>query len=442
MNVLIRESNLFGMVESIPSKSVAHRMLISAALSGNKSAVICQSSSKDIDATIRCLNALGAKICAIDGGYSISPIPMEKTDMVKRQSCKDPVDLPCGESGSTMRFLLPLLGVLGGNYRLITEGRLAQRPLSPLKEMLEQHGMHFHWSDSSILNVDGSLQPGLFELAGNVSSQFFSGLFFALPLLNERSAVISQGDLESKPYLDLTLSTLRQYGIKVEFSNHEFSIDGNQCYHAPKCTAVEGDWSSAGAWVCAGALSDTGIRCCGLDRYSEQGDRAIVEVVQRFGAMAEWLEDGTLLVRKKELHGIHYNAENTPDLVPVIAALACGAEGTTVITGAARLRIKESDRIASVCSILRALGARIFEYEDGMKIIGEGNLAGGTEVMAFHDHRIAMCAALAGSLCKQPILLRNAECVSKSYPTFWDDYSKLHGEIAVLTKDTAEKGES
>ncbi len=390
--VTLTNAPLSGEIRAIPSKSMAHRLLICAYLANSPTDVVCNGTSKDIEATRACLSAM-------DEGNP----------------------LPCGESGSTLRFLLPVVSALGLETEFHMEGRLPQRPLGELEEQLCAHGVMLTRPQEDILQVRGRLTPGDFTLPGNVSSQYVSGLLFALPLLDSPSTLTVQGKLESAPYVEMTLWALRQFGIAVQEENGVYTIPA--CgYHAPGQVTVEGDWSNAGFWLCAGALGKP-VTVTGLDRDSLQGDKAVFDILAQFGAKTQQTAD-RFTVSPGKLQGITMDASAIPDLVPVLSVVAAAAEGTTYITGAGRLRLKESDRLASVSAMLRALGGEVEEREDGLVIHGGKLLSGGT-VDSWNDHRIAMSAAVAACLCRGSVTVAGANAVEKSYPRFWEDFRYL-----------------
>jgi 3-phosphoshikimate 1-carboxyvinyltransferase len=338
------------------------------------------------------------------------------------------VILDCGESGSTLRFLLPVCGALGMRISFQMGGRLPSRPLSALRGEMESHGCTL----SGSLACEGQLTSGAYTLPGDVSSQFVSGLLFALPLLKGDSTVRVTGVLESRPYVDMTLDALRLFGVEISEENEQiFNILGNQTFRSPRNAKAGGDWSNAAFWLSAGAIGQNGVTCTGLDINSRQGDRAIAELLSRFGTRVN-CEDGAVTVSPdKKLRGIDIDAGDTPDLVPILAAVASVAEGKTVIYNAKRLRIKESDRLRTVAATLSELGADIMETQDGLIINGKTTLKGGT-VQSHGDHRIAMTAAVISSACVNPVVIENAEAVYKSYPGFFEDFSALGGKYEYI----------
>lgn len=393
MNRHITPSPLLGCVPAIPSKSMAHRLFICAALAEQPTNISCHGTSKDIEATRACLEAM------------------------KESPCK----LPCGESGSTLRFLLPVAAALGLTADFYMEGRLPQRPLFPLDEQLTSHGVTLSHPRPDVLRVSGSLQPGEYVLPGNVSSQYISGLLFALPLLDGPSTLTVTGKVESAAYIEMTLSALRQFGIQIEIENNVYHI-ASQAYVSPGQATVEGDWSNAAFWLCAGAIGRS-MTVTDLDPDSLQGDKAVVDLLARFGAKVS-RKGNAYTVKPGPLKAIDIDAAAIPDLIPVLSVVAAAAQGTTRIYNGGRLRLKESDRIKTVCQLLQDLGADVEETEDGLLVHGGKPLAGGT-VDSCNDHRIAMSAAIASILCKGEVIVTDAEAVNKSYPKFWKEFYQL-----------------
>ncbi len=417
MKQTIHSAGLGGSIAAIPSKSQAHRLLICAALADAPSKVLCSGLSADILATVRCLRGLGADIREIPGGFLVNP--MGTAEKGKQ--------LQVGESGSTLRFLLPVAGALAYDGCFQMEGRLPRRPLAPLDAELIRHGMTLSHPAEDMLSVSGKLRSGSYTLPGDVSSQYISGLLFALPLLEGDSTLTITGRWESADYITMTVRALAAYGVTVTQTETGFLIPGGQTYHPPREAVVEGDWSNAAFWLCAGALSETGITVTGLNPDSPQGDKEILTILRRFGAEAT-VRGNVVTVRGGDLRGISLDASNVPDLVPVVSVVAAAAAGETYITGAARLRIKESDRLDAVSALLSGLGGSVQQLEDGLIIQGGKPLSGGT-VSAFADHRIAMSAAVAAILATGPVTVTGAQAVEKSYPAFWADYQGLGGHV-------------
>lgn len=416
MNKTILPGARTGEVHIPASKSQAHRMLLCAAMGENEVTLRCRGLSKDILATVACLKALGASVDAEGEVLHLRPVSAPPPGLCL---------LPCGESGSTLRFLLPLVGALGASAVFEREGRLPERPIEPLGRELCRNGMDIR-SDGARLSCSGQLRPGAFSLPGNISSQYISALLMTLPLLEGESTLHMEGALESAAYVAMTEEVLRLGGVRTEKTGAGYRIPGGQrCRFAPELS-VEGDYSNAAFFLCAGALSERGIRVTGLDPQSRQGDRAIVPLLEEMGAQVA--SDGSsVTVKRDALHGITIDASPIPDLIPVLSVVAAAASGETRVIHAQRLRLKESDRLHSTTQMLRALGAEAEELPDGLVIRGGRTLAGGT-VDACGDHRIAMSAAVAGGICRGAVTICGSECVQKSYPDFWTDFQQLKGD--------------
>ena len=418
MKVKITPSLPTGKIKAIASKSAAHRLLICAAFADKSTELVCEEINEDISATVRCLNALGAKITRKGTSFIVLPV----------KNLRQNATLDCGESGSTMRFLVPVVAVLGCGADFAMSGRLPERPLSPLREELEAHGISFSAAGTNPLTLRGKIGAGEYSIRGDVSSQFISGLLFALSLVDGKSRIKIEGKLESAPYVNMTLDALYEFDAEPEQTESGFNVDGRKRLSSPEKLTVEGDWSNAAFALCAGAINKKAkVSVFALDPESTQGDRAIIETLVRFGADVRRKGD-CFTVRGGELRGIELDASNIPDLVPVIAVVAAAAEGQTVIYGASRLKIKESDRLATVTQMLSSLGADIKMTDDGLIINGGKALSGG-EVSSCGDHRIAMSAAVASTICTDTVTVNSAEAVAKSYPAFWEDFAALGIEL-------------
>ncbi len=419
MKMQIRPSVLQGQVSAPASKSVLHRQYIAAALCKTPTLIRNVTRCADTDATADCLQALGAKI-ELDGSTAkVTPIQSPTPNAV----------LPCRESGSTLRFLIPVAAALGGGSTFTGTGRLPERPILPLLTQLQAHGCSYSAQHLPV-TLAGRLTGGEFTLPGNLSSQFVSGLLMAAPLLKQGCTVTLTGKTESLPYIKLTAAVLERFGVKVDTSNSGcFALPATTEYTSPKEINCEGDWSNAAFWLVAGALSG-GICCKNIFMNSAQGDKEIVPLLQRFGADVTIGYD-YVTVKPAPLLGCDIDATDIPDLVPILAILASVARGTTTITGAARLRIKESDRLQTVTDLLTALGARITQLDDGLVICGKEKLCGGT-VNSCNDHRIAMSAAVASLVGTRSVTLIGAEAVEKSYPDFWAEFARLGADIYML----------
>lgn len=410
MDVRIKPETLQGTIDSIPSKSVAHRMLICAALSDSPTRITISRSNADIDATVRCLRALGSEITIENGVYSITP--------VKRSD--SPVVLDCGESGSTLRFILPVAAAIGQRATIIGAGRLPDRPLGELRTQLEGHGISFS-AEKLPFEISGTLRGGEFTLPGNVSSQYITGILLALPLCGGGHIRLTS-ELESAPYIDITCFVSRMFGVDITRTEDGFTV-GNAPYHCEKPLIAEGDWSSAAFFLTAGAIGGE-VTVRNMNPDSPQGDKAIVDILRAFGASVEF--DGTDVTAKSgRLHGIEIDLREIPDCLPILSVAAACAEGKTRFYNGARLRLKESDRLETTASMLRAFGIECEEKPDELIVTG-GTLSYG-ETDSFNDHRIAMSACIASTLCGG--LVSGAQCASKSYPDFYEDFITLGGII-------------
>lgn len=421
MNITIRPAPLAGTVRVPSSKSMAHREIIAAALAKGETEVTSVTWSEDIEATVRILSLFGAAIEKKEGkdGITLSI----RGGLAKQESL---LHADAGESGSTLRFLIPL-GLSSGNHVVYTgRGRLSERPLTPYYDMFDRKQISYHTQGGLPLEVQGTFPGGTYELPGDVSSQFFTGLLFALPLADEDSTLRSTTPLESKSYVDMTLDTLSRHGITIyEKEEGLYEIPGRQRYQTGTF-AVEGDYSQAAFWLTA-ALAGGTIALTGLSDTSLQGDRAIVTLLKNMGGHIEQKE-GRLLAEKSSLHGITMDAENVPDLVPAFAALAAVSEGVTEIIHAGRVRLKECDRLHAMAVELNKLGAEVEEKPEGLVIRGKPVLSGGT-VSSWNDHRIAMALASITPKLTGPLTIEGAESVKKSYPRFWEDFRKVGGKV-------------
>ncbi|WP_446897796.1 3-phosphoshikimate 1-carboxyvinyltransferase [Clostridium sp. LBM24168] len=416
--VVINSKKLGGTVTVPSSKSFCHRSIICASLARGKSEVNNICFSKDIIATIGAMKALGTKIernkdSAViygTGGLSL------KSDTIF-----------CGESGSTLRFIIPLAASMDQRIILTGQGKLVERPLDIYYKIFKEQNIYYKNSNGKLpLEINGSLKPGSYKIQGDISSQFITGLLFILPLLKGNSEIELTTNLESRPYIDMTLKVLKKFGINIENMDYKkFIIPGNQSYKSGNYI-VEGDFSQAAFLLAIGVLGN-GVVCEGLDISSSQGDKVILDFLKRMGAIIE-VNDGNIISKASEIRGITVDASQCPDLVPSLAALASVSSGTTRIVNAGRLRIKESDRLAAISSQLNKIGADVEEKPDGLVIKGRQMLQGG-EVRSFNDHRIAMALAQISSRCKNNLIIHGSDCVSKSYPGFWDDFRILGGNI-------------
>lgn len=418
MNKTVRAGARSGSVTIPASKSAAHRQLICAALSDLPSVIECDGISKDIQATMDCLTALGARFTKAEEGIRVTPVNLSEC---RAEGTKEKL-LPCGESGSTLRFLLPVAAALGVSVAFSMEGKLPDRPHGELIEALTKHGAEIR-QEGAELHCSGQLSEGLYKIPGDVSSQFISGLLFALPLLKETSTIRITGRIESASYIKMTEKAVTEAGIRFTKNGQEYTVPGGQTYQVKEHIIVERDWSNAAFFLCAGAFSEKGILVKGLSSDTAQGDMKILSVLRSFGAEVTVQKDG-ILVKNGPLRGFTVDASGIPDLVPVISVLAAGAKGETRIVHAERLRFKESDRLRSTAAMLTALDGDVTETEDGLIIYGRTRLTGGT-VNPVNDHRIAMAAAVAAGICEADVTIEDAACVAKSYPAFFEDFEKM-----------------
>lgn len=416
--VVITPKKLGGTIKVPSSKSFCHRSIICAALAEGKSEIRNICFSKDIIATIGAMKAFGTKIEL----NKDSAIIYGTGNLNLRQGT-----IFCGESGSTLRFIIPLAAAVNQKVILTGKGKLVERPLDIYYKIFEKQNIYYQNSNGKLpLEINGRLKAGNYEIRGDISSQFITGLLFSLPLLKEDSEINLTTRLESGPYIDMTLDVLKKFGINIGNVDYKkFVVKGNQSYKNGNYS-VEGDFSQAAFLLSIGILGN-GVVCEGLDAASSQGDKVILDFLKKMGAVIE-IQDGNIVSKASETVGITVDASQCPDLVPSLAALASVSCGITRIVNAGRLRIKESDRLAAISSQLNKIGADVEEKPEGLVIKGRQMLQGG-ETQSFNDHRIAMALAQISSKCKNKLIIKGADCVSKSYPDFWRDFRILGGDI-------------
>ncbi len=406
MNIVITPKPLAGRVVIPPSKSISHRALICAALSKGESEINGVLECEDIDATTDALTALGAEIRTENGVTYVKGI----------EDTPSYAEINCRESGSTLRFMMPVCAALGVETIFTGTGKLPTRPITPYLDQFPKHGVEFV-SDTLPYHIKGKLNAGVYPVTGDISSQFITGLMFAMPLLEGASSIVLTSPLQSKPYADITVNCMRSFGIETLEINGNYNIKGVQHYTPAKFT-VEGDCSQAAFFAVANELGSN-IELAGVNKNSVQGDRAVFNII-----------DSTISINGS-YSGFDIDASDIPDLVPVLTVLACFAEGTSHIRGCKRLRIKESDRLVSISTVLNSLGADVRIVNDELEINGVKELSGGV-CSSFNDHRIAMSLAVASQRCTSPLTITGAECVAKSYPTFFEDFRALGGEYDVV----------
>ena len=424
MEIKIIPTKLKGEIGIPPSKSYSHRAIIAAALAGGESNIENLNFSVDIQTTTDIMKNFGAKI---EQGEDYLKIIGNSGQMVSENNY-----IQCNESGSTIRFIIPLaLTKDNGQLTIDGKGKLVERPLDTYYKIFEKQDIEYKTTNGKLpLYIKGEIKPDTFETEGNISSQFITGLLYTLPLLDDDSKIIIKNNLESKGYIDLTLEILKLAGIEITNNDYKsFDIKGNQKYSAFDYT-VEGDYSQAAFWIVAGILGDE-MNCKNIYKDSLQGDKEIIEIVQRMGAVLE-ISEKSVKVFPGKTKGTVIDISQCPDIGPILTVLAALSEGETRIINAERLRIKESDRITSIKTELNKLGAKIEEDGDSLIIQGVSEFEGGVSVDSWNDHRIAMALAIASTKCKYPILITGASAVRKSYPNFWNDFVAMGGKIGEI----------
>ncbi|MGN0488457.1 MAG: 3-phosphoshikimate 1-carboxyvinyltransferase [Ruminococcus sp.] len=413
-NINVESSKLKGTVQIPPSKSDVHRAIICAALSRGKCTVAPVALSEDIKATINCIKTLGADISIENDVLTI-----DGNNLFNVDNCQ----LHCGESGSLLRFIIPVVSAMGITATFTGEGRLPERPIGIYLDCLPKAGVKCTTKSGLPLTVEGQLNSGEFEIPGNVSSQFITGLLFALPLVKGDSKIILTSPLESIAYVDITINCMAKFGVKIETTDYGYFIKGNQKY-IPCDYTTEGDWSNAAFFMTAAALTGE-VTVKGVMKNSPQGDKEIAHILKSFGAEVE-LSENSVTVRKNTLTATDIDARQIPDLVPILAVCASFAKGTTNITGAERLRIKESDRLSAIANALNAVGGKVMEKPDGLVITGVDSISGGL-VQGVNDHRIVMAMSVAALMSTGTVTITDKESTNKSYPGYFEEYNKLGG---------------
>jgi 3-phosphoshikimate 1-carboxyvinyltransferase len=408
-----------GTVNVPPSKSDVHRAIICAAMANGVSRISPVALSNDIKATIGCIKALGA-----DAVLENNVLTVDGTNMYKNKTAL----LDCGESGSTLRFFIPIAAVGNVNATFVGKGKLPQRPIGIFTEALPKAGTTCKTEGGLPLEIKGQLKSGIFEIPGNVSSQFITGLLLALPILEGDSEIVLTSPLESVGYIAMTIRTMKQFGVNIDTTENGWHIKGGQTYKSCNYT-TDGDWSQAAFFMVLGAIGGK-VTVKGVAKDSTQGDKKCAEILAEFGAKVTQ-RDNEVTVEKGDLKAITIDASQIPDLVPVLSVCAAFAEGTTKIINAERLRIKECDRLKATAELLNNLGGKAKELSDGLEITGVSSLKGGN-VNGYNDHRIVMSAAVCAARSDEDITATFAMSINKSYPDFYIDYNSIGGKANVL----------
>lgn len=409
MDITINPNRLKGIVRIPSSKSMTHREIICASLSKGTSVISGVTFSKDIYATLSAMGGLGAKYSIHDDTITVTGISTPKDNSI----------IDCCESGSTLRFIIPIVGALGVSATLIGQGRLPERPITPFIRELPKKNVSFEYNNTMPFSMGGQLQSGTFELEGDISSQFITGLLFALPLLKDDSKIFMTSPLQSKPYVDMTIECMKNYGVCIEETDYGYFVAGKQEYK-PLNHRVEGDYSQAAFFYVANAIGND-IILENISKNSIQGDKKIVEICEK----------ACYNRNDKRLNSYTINATDIPDLVPILAVLGCFGNGISTIIGAERLKIKESDRLIATADVLNKLGGRVKPTDNGLIIEPIEHFTGGI-VESFGDHRIVMAVAIASTRCIGNVTIKGANAVEKSYPEFFRDYKNLGGKINVI----------
>lgn len=413
-DLVVKKGELKGAVTIPSSKSVAHRMIIASVLSRSRSSIYGNLNSKDILATLDCMRTLGAKV---ERRGNVTEI-----DATALCACGSVFNV--NESGSTMRFLLPLLPVYRNEFNIKGEGRISARPIKALSTAMERQGVKVE-KDFLPTNVSGSYNGSDFIIDATESSQYITGLLFTAAALGGGTVEIEK-EITSKGYVDITIDVLKKYGVGVDFNNKTFTVKVPNGIIAPKEISVNADWSSACFWIVAGVINGE-IELKGLEYPDSQPDSVIYPLIKKMGGNVRF-EDGILKVSKSELHAVEFDADGSPDIVPILSVACALADGVSVITGTHRLRLKESDRVKAVYDMLTAVGVKVEVGENYVKIYGTKNIKGGI-IDSVNDHRIAMSGMILGTVSDGDTTVLGTECTAKSYPDFIKDFVKLGGKI-------------
>ncbi|WP_462247726.1 3-phosphoshikimate 1-carboxyvinyltransferase [Parvimonas micra] len=424
MNVKIKPNEIKGKMKSIPSKSLLHRAIILSGIAKDREIILEQVNtiSEDIEATLTCIEKLGAKTKVERDSIRITSLGNIK---------KSKVELHCKESGTTLRLLLPLVSTFSKEATVDCSEGLRKRPIRELIETLEESGLYFKEKGFPI-NISGNVTTDFFKISGDISSQYVSGLLLLSSLLDQRSSIYLTTKLESRAYVNITIKVLRDFGIIVnELEEGVFEIyGGRDKILPPKEYQIEGDWSNAAFFLVGGCLGDS-IKMSGLNLESSQGDKKIVQILKKAGAILTCSDD-FISSNRSHLNSFEVDFSETPDLFPILSVVAALSKGQSILKGGERLKLKESNRIESTFQMLKSLGADVKKREDGLIIQGKEILDGGI-VNSFNDHRIVMSVTMASIRCKEPVSIVNAGAVKKSYPNFFEDFKKVGGIFDVIS---------
>lgn len=417
--IVIESAELGGVVAAPPSKSLSHRVMIAAALSEGDSTIDGMKESVDIRATKTCLETLGAKIELVDQRMTVKgsgrPEVLNDTTMF------------CEESGSTLRFMIPIAALSGQFVSFEGKGKLKTRPIDPYFDVFEKSDITYEYDNALPLKIKGKLKSGDYELPGHISSQFVTGLLMSLPLLEGNSKLTMTSKLESRDYVDLTIDVMRAFGVEVVNNDYEsFEVKGNQKYESREVT-VEGDYSQMAFWAVAGTIGTHPITIENASPNSSQGDARIFDIIVDMGGRVEY-GDNKITVYPTKTSNIEINVSEIPDLVPILAVLGSMSEGQMRIVGGERVRLKESDRLKAIATELNKVGGNVSETPDGLIVNGVAALSGGS-VEGWNDHRIVMAMAIAAINCTGPLSIEGWKAINKSYPEFFKDYQDLGGVV-------------
>lgn len=419
---------LEGRVKVPASKSIGHRVMICAALASGESIIEDLQMSRDLEATMEALKNLGANFEKLEAENAWKVTGIYGGEAEENLLVSQRVEIRCEESGSTLRFMIPVTTALRSNSVYTGSGRLVERPIDEYFPIFKACDIDYQYNGCLPLELSGKLKAGTFKMSGKVSSQYTSGMLMAAPLLDGETHLVIEDEMESKAYIDLTIDTMAQFGIEVMREGHKFFSIGKETSYKSKKVKVEADYSQAAFWIVAGLMGSSPITIQGLREDSVQGDAEILQIAKAMGGSFEWL-GSDLLVKPSQTRGVEIDASQCPDLIPVVCVLAALSEGRTRVYNGQRLRVKESDRIKATVSELKKLGADIQETEDGMIVIGKASLTGNVTIESWGDHRIVMAMAVAAIRSEKPIYIQGADAVCKSYPKFFLDYLNLGGQI-------------